>query len=123
MRKSLSSLLTIFILIACEYNDLSDKTPCRTNDPANDIAWLKAEIQQLEAGDAFIREYFYIREGTYLGRTVFVTMNCCPMCNTEPPIVKNCSGQALFNFMDPRAQQVILSKVIWKTSDFACIIN
>jgi hypothetical protein len=108
------------ILFCCENKEASTSTGCGTTNPAQDLAWLKAEIDLMENSNTEVSQYFYIRQGTYKGSTVFATINCCPVCNTLPPEVKNCDGVTLFNFSDARAKDVVFSDVVWKGKNFSC---
>ena len=49
---------------------------CSVNNPAEDLAWLKAEIQRLEQLNSDIAKYFYIQQAEYKQQTVFIYNNC-----------------------------------------------
>lgn len=111
----------IFIIIAfiatagsCS-KDLDPSGPaCNVADAVNDLPWLKAKAQELEASD--LHQYHYINKGIYNGQTVFVMANCCPFCSWIP-IAYTCDGEQVTDF---DFQKVENSEVFWKSKDNVC---
>lgn len=98
---------------ACD--DGSDPV-CDICNPAEELTWLHDEIADIKASE--IATYFYVIQGTYNGQTVFAVGNCCPFCNTLPPVVKGCDGVAIES---ATIQAVTDKKVIWQ-GETACNI-
>ena len=94
---------------------------CSVNNPAEDLAWLKAEIQRLEQLNSDIAKYFYIQQAEYKQQTVFIYNNCCPMCGTIVPVY-NCQGELLFYLSDKpeEVKNIKNQTVIWQPKDYAC---
>lgn len=87
MRIFLYSLL-FALAIACE-DKLSET--CYTENPAEDLAWLKADIDAMLQNTNF-SHYYYVTRTTYKLEPVFIFGNCCPTCSSIFE-VKNCSGE------------------------------
>ena len=109
-------LLLSIIVSACKYNDMPANI-CEVRDPANDLPWLKEEIQNLEQSS--IREYFRVEKVEYNGETGFYISNCCPFCDTIPIFYK-CSGD---HVIVTDLSKLVLKGVIWQPADFSCLMN
>jgi hypothetical protein len=123
---SVSSLLFVFVLTACEYNDIGEMNGpvCGVQDPIHDLAWLKDKITSFEAQQTNnpdignLYSYFYISQATMNGETVFVLDNCCPFCNTRL-VAFNCAGDEV----EVRSRESFqVAKIIWKPQGFQCSI-
>jgi len=115
MNKVTLSFLFCIVLFSCKDKD-EPVTVCGVKDPANDLAWLKAVIDDLEKSS--VRQYFYVSRAEYNHTVVFTVGNCCPMCNTYTPVYK-CDGTQMQN---PDYSQIKNSVVIWKPDDFLCVL-
>ena len=108
-------LIAFFTTISFSCEDDSQSTVCDVKDPAEDLPWLKNMIDLWEVNST-IYTYMYVDQGTYLGQTVLIVKNCCPVCDSYFPVY-NCAGQEL--------QGVNLSdiknlKTVWKPEDSLC---
>jgi hypothetical protein len=120
--KIITSILIFFILISCK--DKNDDTPtikntCAVNEPLVDLPWLKEIIEAHEQYNTEIDRQFYIQQGLYNNKTVFVHGNCCVNCNTVKPVY-TCEGQILFNLSNEEIQNL---KLIWKPVGSLCTFN
>ena len=113
-RLSLLSLLC-FALFSCKDKD-EPNTICGVNNPATDLAWLKAQVDDIQKSD--LHKYFYISKADYNGTVVFTIDNCCPMCNTYRPVY-HCDGTEIMN---PDYTLLKNSVVAWQPDDFVCLV-
>ncbi len=97
---------------------------CSVSDPIENIGWLSERVQELEAN--LFPSYFYIIKASYLSKTVFVILSCCPSCSSPKPSVINCEGETIGHLgIDEGGIDYSRFKdveVIWKGKKFACII-
>lgn len=110
MRKYLA--LVLLIAFACKEESI---TVCSTNDPANDLPWLKEKIDNIKNSPE--RKYFQMEQAEYNGQFVFYANNCCPYCSTIM-IYYDCDGNALESVDNSKLKNF---KTIWKPDDFACL--
>src|ERR1700704_6192502 len=86
----------IIFLFACDEPVSCSENTCSVTDPLEELEWLRTEINALALPvNAPLKAYFYATMAKYNGNTVFMIKNCCPFCNTTPPIIKNCNGKVL----------------------------
>lgn len=111
MRKYLAALV-LLIAFACKEESI---TVCSTNDPANDLPWLKEKIDNIKNSPE--RKYFQMEQAEYNGQFVFYANNCCPYCSTIM-IYYDCDGNALESVDNSKLKNF---KTIWKPDDFACL--
>jgi hypothetical protein len=114
--KFLSLLILAFIAFSCEQNDPEVINACGIEDPAENLPWLKAKIESFEEFPD-IYKYMYVQQGTYLGQTVFLVGNCCPLCDAYFPVY-NCEGDEIMGV----ALEVTNLKTIWKPVFSACTL-
>ena len=120
MKRCFLFLSILMLSFACKDDDDKYATTCGTNDPINDLAWLKAEIENREATKASgTYPYFYIQQASYLGQTVFIYNGCCPMCSYYVPVL-NCSGQEIFQLNADNSKSLRNVKLLWAPEGFQC---
>jgi hypothetical protein len=97
---------------------------CSVANPVKGLPWLQAEVQLREQNNSDISQYLYIMQAKYNQETVFIYGNCCPMCDTNVPVL-NCEGEVLFYLGQDstRDKKISNQKIIWKGKDFSCTIN
>jgi len=128
----------ITFLFACDEPVSNCENTCSVIDPIEELEWLRTEINGigLTSNDS-ITIYFYATMANYNGNTVFMIKNCCPFCNTTPPIIKNCNGEILgylsetegsfsqngasIKSVNPNKLQC--DQIIWKPDGFACNVS
>lgn len=128
----------VVLLFACHNEpDTCLVKTCLVKNPVNELAWLQREIEDLENSDLEVSKYFFVSIALYNKTTVFFTNNCCPFCDTLPPILKNCSGEPIgyiyetegtmdyqgFTIQSVNRNQLEDIKIIWKPENFACPVN
>jgi len=128
----------IIFLFACDEPVSCSECTCSVTDPLEELEWLRTEINAFALPvNASLKVYFYATMAKYNGNTVFMIKNCCPFCNTTPPIIKNCKGKVLgylsetegsFNYYGVTIYSVNPNKlqcdqIIWKPDNFACKVS
>lgn len=116
MKKHL--LLLVFIAFFFSCNENEGPVLCGAEDPVEDIAWIKAAIEENESSE--LSEYLYLSQARYQGETVFFFGSCCPNCNWAL-IVQDCQGNQIegtitFDDLSDR-------EVIWQPSNSECVFN
>lgn len=115
MKKSIYPIL-FCLLFSLSCNEDEDPTmACEVNDPIENLAWLQEMTKELSEGS--LSEYYYIKQATYKGQTVFLVDNCCPHCNTAP-FIYDCSGNRIqedYTFDDLKDE-----KLIWQPANSSC---
>ena len=101
-------------LVSCEKDDNGNN--CNVSDPAEDLEWLKQEIDNIKQD-----EYAYYVMAKYKGQTVFYNGNCNPTINYAS-IVKNCDGDSLGYTNDLYDRLTELS-VLWKHENSKCDLD
>lgn len=93
---------------------------CNVENPAEELPWLKAEIDRREKSQSDLKIYFFIEQGEYNNQTVFLYNNCCPMCSTVGGVY-DCSGTKLFD-LGPGVDTADIKniKIIWKPEGCLC---
>ena len=115
-------LLIIGLAFSCEEGKDCCTHPCDVNNPAENLPWLKAEIDSWKStGELY--KYFYVEQGNYFGQPVFIMKDCCPFCNTITPVL-DCKGEVLwYAYSEPDKTALITDlKIIWKSDDLQCDI-
>ncbi|MCJ7467585.1 MAG: hypothetical protein MUO53_12935 [Maribacter sp.] len=116
--KKLFLMLAFPLAVACSH-DLDDTT-CATNDPANDLEWLKEEIAAIASDTSDFAKYRLIEQATFKGATVFVISNCCPNCNTVVDVF-DCRGKLLGQlYAEIPFEKIRDSKLLFKRDDSPC---
>lgn len=103
-------------------SDDNDPVKACNVDNVLELPWLQeliAETEEFEIG----RDYAYITMGTYDSQTVFVSQNCCPLCNSIV-VVYDCSGNTIgkIGYEGISADEITDREVIWKSSNNSCNI-
>ena len=112
---SFTFLIGIFLLGSC--NEKDDPTPCGVENPTEDLAWLKSQIQGSQSGS--LSEYAYLIQATYKGRTVFSWASCCPFCNWVA-VIQDCQGNVV---EDASLNELENQKVIWRPENSVCNLD
>lgn len=128
----------IIFSFACDKPVSCGENTCSVTNPLEEMGWLQAEINDLSVPvNASLKPFFYVTMAKYNGNTVFMVKNCCPLCNTTPPIIKNCNGKVVgylsekegsFNYFGVTIHSVNPNKlqcnqIIWKPDNFACQVS
>jgi len=120
MNKILLILPILCLFYSCNKYDIPK---CDFGDPAEDLLWLKAIIDEREANPTEDMVYCYIVQGKLKRKTVFVFMDCNPSID-KATFVVNCEGDTVKdkNGSNLEVSEVNLKdeKVIWQPEDFAC---
>ncbi|WP_396637082.1 hypothetical protein [Maribacter sp. R77961] len=123
--KKLVFLVGFLGLLSCSTDDLGLPiiAACDTSNPIEDLDWLRAQSDDIKNNQSDIAQYFFIEIAEYQDQTVFISNNCCPICNTVVPVY-NCEGEFL-DFLGGGIPIGELSKraTIFKRDDFSCQIN
>ena len=116
LRASAFLVLALYVTGCCDHEI---RVPsCDVGEPTTQLPWLKEKIEDIEVSS--IRQYTYVMQAEYQGKTVFYISNCCPFCLSAPPAVYDCEGNELFQLTG--AGQVSNERLVWKPSDFQCTI-
>lgn len=123
MKKGFLALVTICIFIySCSDNDdkLSVTPACGVDNPIEELAWLKSEIDNRNQSNRESMKYCYIVQGEYEGETVFVYEDCDPAVNKIVPVF-NCDGVVINTDGNSIGLDNINNKtIVWKGNNFAC---
>ena len=128
MKNILWLALPFFLLTsACENCDPEGPvalSACSVDNPTEDLAWLREEIQNREQQPGEdLTQYLYIAQAEYEGETVFIYGNCCPNCNTIVPVF-DCAGEriGLLGYGEEDIDFAIMEEAvaIWKPTDYSC---
>lgn len=116
-------LLICFCLTVCCNSDDTDSPiipACGTNNPIEDLPWLKTLANQLQEDQNDLAEFFFIEIAEFNGETIFLYANCCAVCNTVVPIY-NCEGESIgFLNGEITSEQIQNRQIIFKRDDFSC---
>ena len=130
MKNTIWLALPFFLLLgSCEYSDIfcvEPSSPCSVENPVEDLAWLRDEIQEREQQvQNEYTQYQYIAQAEYEGETVFVYGNCCPNCLTVT-LVFNCAGEqiGLLGYREGDIDYSIREQavVVWKSAGYSCTL-
>jgi len=122
----LFATLISLMAFSCEKDETTNMlvsgNTCTVNNPVEELAWLKAEIQHREQSPSEFEKYFDIQQAEYNQQTVFIYNSCCPVCTTSVPVY-NCQGELLFYGIDKpqEAKKIKNIKIIWQPKDYACV--
>ncbi len=118
MKLSKWCIVVLVLLISC--SDEENLNTCDVADPVTELQWLKTEIQNNSQTGSVHADYI-IYHTIYKGRSVFVSLMCCPVCNTSPPLVRTCSGRVIGAIGDDIPSDILQNaQVIWRTNNGAC---
>jgi hypothetical protein len=111
--------LFVFAIIVFSCSDTDDSV-CGTNNPIEDLSWLRDEIENREANTSDFNKYFYITQATFKFQTVFVFEDFCPFCNTAI-LVYDCTGNNIGQVnADIQSKDIKNSRVIYQPNEFVC---
>lgn len=116
MKKYLFLWISSAILFSC--NEDERPVVCDTANPLEDIAWIKAAVEEYSSSE--LSEYTYLSQASYQGETVFFFGSCCPNCNWAL-IVRDCQGNELTENIT--FDELTSQEVIWQPSNSACDFN
>lgn len=109
-----------FALVSCSGNDDDIISACAVNNPAEDLEWLKAEIERRRENPTDDMKYCYIVQAQLNGQDVFIYEDCNPLIN-KAVFILNCEGIGINTQDNPTAfDQVVNKIIIWKGSNFTC---
>ena len=120
----MKKILFFFMLLglsACDKDEL--RNTCNVENPVEDLPWLKTRIEsylQSDSSELDLSMYAYVAQATYKGETIFLFLNCCPLCNYVPQAY-SCQGNLIEN--DTIDWEVIWEqdrKVIARGEQFEC---
>jgi hypothetical protein len=119
MRTASSVLLALILLAsACDDQD-QKKIFCEVNS-IEDLNWLQEEIENGNYESSEIMDVS-VYQTTYNGRTVIVTVICCPVCGLRAPDVKDCNGTILGQLgVNIDSGIINKGKIIWRTHNDVC---
>ncbi|HUV00678.1 MAG TPA: hypothetical protein VMW32_06940 [Bacteroidales bacterium] len=124
MKKIFLVCLLLAFLFSCE-KDKFENT-CGVDNPLEDLAWLKEQIESIEQTNPERLKYYYIKMAEYEGQTVFLPWNCDPAANSIF-IVLDCSGERIGIIGSGEDMiswdQLTGQQVIWKPENSACIFQ
>ena len=108
-------------LFACE----SDEPPmgCGVGRPAEELAWLREDIQQKEASPEEYTKYQHIAQAEYEGSTVFLYLNCDPSANSVVQVF-DCGGEQVGILGDREGDvpfsMLVNATTLWRSEDSEC---
>ena len=124
MKTVYNILMVCLLFINCDNaNDLNIGTFCSVENPIEELAWLKNEIDDREQNITESSKYLYIMQSTHSGETIIIYGNCDPLINSVYPVY-NCNGEFI-GIIGQRIGDIpfeVLSagQTIWNINDFAC---
>ncbi len=108
---------------ACTDKDGNTLPACGVNNPTEDLAWLKAEIDRRNETLTKDMKYCYIVQAELNGQDVFIYEDCNPLIN-KAIFILTCEGTEIDTQESALAFEQLKNKtIIWKGNDFACQIN
>lgn len=113
MKKILLLFICSDLLFSCNENE--GPVVCGVENPAEDLAWIKKEIQSIGFPNSV--KYSYLMQASYQEKTVFFFGYCNPLMNFAL-IVKDCEGNQVLG--ETTLSDLKDQKVIWKPSDSEC---
>ncbi len=123
--KKLAFILCVSFLLSCSNSEeFNSKSACGVDNPIENLAWLKSEIEQREQNqiDQTVDwQYHYIMLVAFEKKDIFIYGNCCPNCNSVY-VVNNCNGVKIGFIGDEKFSSDLLStgKLIWKSKNNEC---
>lgn len=125
MKYSLIFIVLFAFILSCSDNDdkLSITPACGVDNPVEELAWLKSEIDNRNQRNTESMKYCYIVQGEYEGETVFVYEDCNPAINKIIPVI-NCEGVVINTDGNSIALDNIENKtIIWQGNNFVCAVD
>lgn len=121
MKIALNVLVALLVLQSCSDDDDMIRPACGVDNPAKEISWLRAEIDNREANITEDTKYCYITQAEYKGQTVFVYQDCNPLIDKGIPIL-DCDGNWIDRTEENRFALRDLENqiIIWKPAVFVC---
>ncbi|WP_350285181.1 hypothetical protein [uncultured Croceitalea sp.] len=120
--KEVSLIIVLLLSFSCSNDDdLAVIAACDVDNPIQDLAWLRTEIQNREANPTEDMKYCYITAEIYENQTVFAYLDCNPLID-KAILFLNCEGE----FLDGSSETVanlgerISQTIIWKPRGFKC---
>jgi hypothetical protein len=121
MKRIFPFLFLIIFLSACGSEDLPgekiSEDPCSSENPTEDLAWLKEMINQSDTNSLYCSVYGVDR-GVYEGKTVFLVYSSGALCCTFGTPVYNCSGVMLFTADNEKEKEITGKLVVYKRYKF-----
>lgn len=118
--------LLVIICFGCGSNDKNliperEVQECGVSNPAENLQWLKDEIEKNGYKNPSSYWDIYIYASEYKGQTVFFTSMCCPTCGMLPPEVKDCQGKSLGRLgTDLFSSDLQNQRIIWQKKNGVC---
>lgn len=113
MVRYIASLVLIAVLAsACDRND----APCSTENPLEELAWLKELAEENETHASNGSAGYYIYQGRYKSKDVFINDICCPQCMVIVQVY-NCNGEVLEGVTPDDVSAKVL---IWQSEESPC---
>jgi hypothetical protein len=119
-RAILFVVISIFLAFSCQ-EDTGPLRACSVENPVEDLDWLAAEIQKMEASE-FFSQYFYVTQAKYGPKTVFIFLDCCPNCDSAWRVF-DCSGNLMGYIGDIDESILDSDVVIWKSDNSTCVFQ
>ena len=108
------TIIGVTVLISCKKdNNDPAKNTCNVSNPAEELGWLKKEIDSLKND-----EYSFYVMANYKGETVFINENCNPLIDYMS-LVKNCKGDIL-GYTHVLNDDLSDKTIIWKHEKYKC---
>jgi hypothetical protein len=90
-------LLLFAIALSCsDESDCAEECEnssfCGVDNPAENLPWLKEQINELEQWNH--GDYFYFASVRYMGMPAILQSNCCINCDSRPRLL-NCDGEEI----------------------------
>lgn len=89
MRKIFSICAIFFLFTTSCYEELGPDIACDVHNPTENLPWLADKIRELEAGNQYLLQFYFISQARYRSQTVFFIQSCCPNCAFLSPPVYN----------------------------------
>jgi hypothetical protein len=116
--KGIKLLFALSLVIFSCTDDDTKNVDC-TDNPAENLSWLKAEIDIYDHVSTFYD--ILVHKTTYQGNDVIVLVLCCPSCDTMPPEVKKCNGQVVGRLgVEIDASILQGGTIVWRTNNGIC---
>ncbi len=124
MKKLLFIIFSAVLLnFGCSDDDLNFPViaACGVDNPIEDLAWLKSEVQRRKNDTSADAVYCYIEQAINNGETIFIYNDCNPLVNKVVPVL-DCSGTSVGFLGDENNDVATITRrtIIFRPSDFAC---
>lgn len=118
----LSGVILLIFLFMMSCNEEDENTYCNNicnvSDPARDLAWLNADIEEIEQNNNDYSKYAYYQTATYKGETVFFYGNCHPAINYVSFLI-NCNGDTL-GYANELYHDLTSVTLLWQHEESEC---